>query len=113
MANYENIKKHNFKNLPAKRQREIARMGAAAATAARKKKKTMKEIFQYIGDLQVTDEVLRKKMEKVGLKDGDLTWSAAVAVSAVLNAIKKNDPKAIEFVLEMMDANEGDIKWDD
>lgn len=113
MANYDNIKDYGFDKIPPERQREIARKGAAAATEARKKKKTMKEIFQAIGELAVPDDKLRKKMAEVGLKDEEMTWKAAVAVSAILNAIKKQDPKAVEFVLEMMDSDEGAKLWVD
>jgi hypothetical protein len=52
-------------------------------------------------------------MAEVGLKDDEMTWKAAVAVSAILNAIKKQDPKAVEFVLEMMDSDEGAKLWVD
>lgn len=114
MANYDNIKNYGFDKLPAERQREIAKMGSEASVIARKKRKTMKQIFQDIGNLSVTDEKLRKKMKEMGISDDNITWSAAVAVSAVLNAIKKNDPKAVEFVLEMMDDDDGEVfKWGD
>ena len=103
------VTKKQLKNLIPLNQRsererkEIQRKGAQAANEVKRKKKTMKQIFQTIGDLEVTDPKLKERLKSVGLHDEDITWSVAVAVSTILNAIKKNDIKTVEFVLEMMD----------
>ena len=103
MAGYDNIKEHGFDKIPAERQREIAKMGAAAATKKRKQKKRMKELFQEIGNMAVTDVKIKARMKAMGIPEDDITWQAAVAVATIMAAVKKNDPKVVEFVLEMFD----------
>lgn len=103
MAGYDNIRDKGFDKLTAERQREIASMGGKASQKALKRRKTMREIFRQIGDLNVTDDALKRKLQKLGLPDEDITWQVAVAVSTILNAIKKNDIKTVAFVLQMLD----------
>ena len=103
MAGFDNVREMTFDKLTPERQRKIASMGGKASQAAAKRRKTMREIFQQIGSLEVTDEALKKKMQKLGIPDEDITWQVALAVSTILNAIKKGDVKTIEFVLQMLD----------
>ena len=109
MANYENIKDYGFDKLTAKRQREIASMGGKASQAAKKQKKNLKEIFQMVGSMEVTDRNLKDKIEKMGVPSEDITWNVAVAISTYLNAVKKNDVKTIVLLLKMLDeSNKGE-----
>ena len=103
MANYENIKEHGFDKMSATRQREIASMGGKAAQKALKKRKAMREIFQNIAALGVTDKTLFKRMQDMGIPDDEITWATALAVSTIMNAIKKNDVKTVALVLQMME----------
>ena len=107
MANYENIKDYGFDKLTPNRQREIASMGGKASQRKKKQQKKLKEIFQTIGALEVTDKALFEKMEKMGIPKDEITWGAAVAVSTILNAIRKNDIKTVAFILKMIDEDEG------
>ena len=104
--NYDNIKNYGFDKIAPSRQRQIASMGGKAVQAKKKRQKTMKELFQCVGGLEVTDYKLKQKMKEMGIPDDEITWAAAVAVSSIMAAIKKNDVKTIEFVLEMLDKDE-------
>lgn len=110
MANYDNIKDYGFDKLTANRQREIASMGGKASQRKKKQQKKLKEIFQLVGSLNVTDRTLLEKIKKMGIPEDDITWNTAVAVSTILNAIRKNDIKTVEFVLKMMDEEDGKEK---
>lgn len=109
-AQLENLKKGRRYN--SETGREAGRKGGIASGEAKRRKKTMKELFQYVGGLTVTDEKLKAKMREMGIPEDDITWSAALAVATIMTAIKKNDIKTVEFVLEMMENDAGGIKWD-
>lgn len=103
MAGFDNVREMTFDKLAPERQREIARLGGIASQKAAKRRKNMREIFQQIAGLHVTDEALKEKLTKMGIPEDDITWQVAVAFSTIMNAIQKNDIKTVELVLQMLD----------
>lgn len=106
MAGYDNIKEHSFNKMSAERQREIASMGGKAAQRAAKRRKTMREIFQQIGELDVADKTLKERLVKLGVPEGDITWNVAVVISTYVNAVKKNDVKTVALLLKMLESED-------
>lgn len=108
MAGYDNIKKYKFNVMPAERQREIAKMGGKASQKAAKRRKTLKQLYQWVGEMQVTDKLLKDKLLKMGIAEDDITWQMALVVSTLMSAIKKGDIKTIAFVMNMMEEQKDD-----
>ncbi len=105
-GNLKNIERHNLKNLTAEQRREMAIKAGRASAESRKKKKNIKELFRTIGDLPVTEPKILIQLEKLGIPKDEQTWEMAVAASALVKAIKTDNPKLLEFVLELLDREE-------
>lgn len=109
MAGYDNIKAHGFDQITAEKQREIASQGGKASVIARRRKKNIKELFRSIGDLPVNEPKIREQLDKMGIPRGEQTWEMAVAASALIKAMKTDNPKMLEFVLELLEAQDGTV----
>ena len=106
MAGYDNIKNKGFDKMTTERQREVAAMGGRASQAAARRRRTIKELFQAIGSLPVNEPGIRKQLDKMGIAKDDQTWETAVAASALVKAMKTDNPKMLEFVLELLERDE-------
>ena len=106
--NQQNIEKYKFNKLAPSRQREIASMGGKASQKAAKRRKTLKQLYQWVGEMQVTDKLLKDKLLKMGIAEDDITWQMALVVSTLMSAIKKGDIKTIAFVMNMMEEQKDD-----
>lgn len=102
-GNVKNIEKHNLKLLTAEQRRELASKAGKASAEARKKKRNIKELFQAIGELPVNEPKIVLELERMGIPKNEQTWEMAVAASALVKAIKTDNPKMLEFVLELLD----------
>jgi hypothetical protein len=102
MAGYDNIKDHGFDKLTAEERRALAVRAGQASGAARRRKRSVKELFQAIGNLPVNDTKIRQQLDKLGIAKEDQTWEMAVAASALVKAMKTDNPKMLEFVLELL-----------
>lgn len=103
MAGYDNIKDKGFDKITAERQREIASMGGKASRAAARRRKNIKELFREIGSLPCNETKIRQQLDKMGIPRDEQTWEMAVAASALIKAMKTDNPKMLEFVLELLD----------
>ena len=103
MAGYDNIKNHGFNKITAEEQRTIAQKGGRASVVSRRKKRTIKELFRAIGDLPVNESKIKQQLDKMGIPKDEQTWEMAVACSALVKAMKTDNPKMLEFVLELLD----------
>ena len=95
--NNENLKKINLTHDEATRN---GKKGGEASGKARRKKKQMKDMFEYILQLDVTDEKLRKQMEEMGIADEQMTINALTCYAMVRKAVE-GDTKAAEFIATM------------
>lgn len=82
-------------------QREICSKGGKASVAARRRKKNMREIFRMLKDLPVNDAKMKAQLKASGIKEGDATYSAALAFSAMYHAMRGNS-QMMRLVFEMM-----------
>lgn len=103
MAGYDNIKDKGFDKLTTEEQRAIAKKGGKASVVSRRKKRTVKELFRAIGDLPVNEAKIRQQLDKMGIPRDEQTWEMAVACSALVKAMRTDNPKMLEFVLELLD----------
>lgn len=103
MAGYENIKDKSFNKLTAEEQRAIAVRGGKASAASRRRKRNVKELFRAIGDLPVNEAKIRQQLDKMGIPRDEQTWEMAVAASAMVKAMQTDNPKMLEFVLELLE----------
>ena len=76
--NAENLTKINRSPSEA---RENGSKGGKQSGKARRKKKQMKDMFEYLLGLDVTDAELKKKMSEMGIDDGQMTYNAMVCYS--------------------------------
>lgn len=106
MAGYDNIKSHSFDKLSAEEQRSIAKKGGRASVASRRKKRTVKELFRAIGDLPVNEAKIRQQLDHMGIPREEQTWEMALAASALIKAMRTDNPKLLEFVLELLNREE-------
>lgn len=95
--NNENLRKINLTHDEATRN---GKKGGQASGKARRKKKQMKDMFEYILQLDVTDEELRMQMKEMGISDEQMTINALTCYAMVRKAIA-GDTKAAEFIATM------------
>lgn len=95
--NNENLRKINLTHDEATRN---GKKGGEASGKARRKKKQMKDMFEYILQLDVTDKELRKQMEEMGIADEQMTINALTCYAMVRKAVE-GDTKAAEFIATM------------
>lgn len=96
----KNIVEHNFKNLTPEEQRKIASQGGKASVEARRQKKTLKEIGDMIGSLQVTSEKNKEIMRQAGIQDEDMINDVGAMFRLNLKA-QSGDTKAMELLAKL------------
>ena len=92
--NAENLTKINRSPSAA---RENGSKGGKQSGKARRKKKQMKDMFEYLLGLDVTDAELKKKMSEMGIDDGQMTYNAMVCYS-MLRMACAGSVKAATFI---------------
>ena len=95
--NAKNLKKINLSHEEATKN---GKKGGEASVKARRKKKEMKAMFQYILQLDVKDNDLRAEMRNMGIADEQMTINALACYAMVRKAIG-GDTKAAEFIATM------------
>ena len=96
----KNIVEHNFKNLTAEEQRRIAIQGGKASVEARRQKKTLRQLGEMIGGLQVNSEKNRAIMREAGIADEDMIRDTEALFRISLKA-QQGDVKAAEFLAKL------------
>lgn len=81
-------------------QKEIARQGGIASGKARRQKKTLREIGDMIGSLDIQTPKNREVMLKAGLKDEDLIRDVEMMFRLSLKA-SQGDVRAIELLAKL------------
>lgn len=81
-------------------QREIARQGGIASGEARRRKKTLAQIGDMIGDLKITSEKNRAIMRKAGISDDELINDVGMMFRLNIKA-QMGDTKAIELIAKL------------
>lgn len=109
--NLKNGKKTQFQT--GEQQAKIARQGGIASGEARRKKKTLKELAQTIGDTPIPDGKVKTQLMATGVAEDDLSWNAAVVVG-VRNKAATGDARAAEMWQEWqnIEASEEDTAVD-
>lgn len=91
MANDENLIKNRF---TSDQSREKAarngRKGGIASGVSKRRKKTLKELAQKIGDAEVENSELKNQLKAYGLEDEEINFNSAIVVSVARQAIKGN-----------------------
>ena len=77
--------------------RENGAKGGKQSGKSRRKKKQMKDMFEYLLSLDVTDAELKKKMSEMGIDDEQMTYNAMVCYS-MIRAACSGSVKAAEFI---------------
>ena len=103
---FDNIKNHTFDKIAAEKQRAIAQKGGRASVISRRRKRTVKEIFRSIGDLPVNETKIQQQLDAMGIPREEQTWEMALAASALIKAMRTDNPKMLEFVLELLNREE-------
>lgn len=96
----KNIAEHNFKNLTAEEQRKIASQGGKASVEARRQKKTLREIGEMIGSLDIKSDKNREILRQAGIKDEDMINDVGMLFRLNLKA-QQGDTRAIELLAKL------------
>ena len=81
-------------------QKEIARQGGVASGIARRQKKTLREIGDMLGGLDIKSEKNRAIMKKAGIEDEDMINDVGMLFRLNLKA-QTGDIKAIELLAKL------------
>ena len=81
-------------------QREIAIKGGIASGVARREKKTLKQIGEMIGSLNIKSEKNRAIMREAGIDDEDMINDVGMMFRLNLKA-QQGDTKAIELLAKL------------
>lgn len=100
MANPENIEAYTFDKIAPSKQREIASKGGKARAEKMKKKKTLAEIADMIGELRIISPKKIKMLRDAGIADEDLTNDVGMIYRLNLKA-QIGDAKAIELLAKL------------
>lgn len=98
MANEQNLV--SLKNRTTTEQRAIARAGGVASGIARRQKKTLRQLGEMIGGLQVNSEKNRAIMREAGIADEDMIRDTEALFRISLKA-QQGDVKAAEFLAKL------------
>jgi hypothetical protein len=92
-----------FTERTEKEQREIARLGGIKSGEARRKKKTMREMVQLIGNAQADTKQKSQLKALLGdsVDDEDITYRMLVAMTLYQKALKEKSMQAIEKIFEI------------
>ena len=94
------IEKFNFKNRTTTEQQKIARQGGIASGAARRRKKSLKELGDMIGSLSVKSEKNKAIMREAGIEDEDMIRDTAMLFMLEAKA-EKGDTNAIALIAKI------------
>lgn len=81
-------------------QKELARMGGIASGVARRQKRTLAQIGDMIGGLEVKSDKNRAIMRQAGISDEDMINDVGMLFRLNLKA-QTGDPKAIELLAKL------------
>lgn len=81
-------------------QKEIARQGGKASGAARRRKKSLKELGDMIGSLKVKSEKNKAIMREAGIEDEDMIRDTAMLFMLEAKA-EKGDTNAIALIAKI------------
>ena len=95
--NDENLKKIQLSHEEATRN---GKKGGEASVKSRRKKKLMKDMLNYILQLEVKDDDLRAEMKNMGIADEQMTINALTCYAMVRKAVE-GDTKAADFIATM------------
>lgn len=95
--NDENLKKIQLSHEEATRN---GKKGGEASAKSRRKKRQMKDMLEYILQLDVKDNDLRAEMKNMGIADEQMTINALTCYAMVRKAVE-GDTKAAEFIATM------------
>ena len=96
----KNIVEHNFKNLTAEEQRKIASQGGKRSGEVRRQKKTLREIGDMLGGLDIKSEKNKQILRDAGVCDDDMIEDVAMMFQLKTKA-SKGDTKAIELLAKI------------
>lgn len=105
MANEQNLV--NLKDRTKTEQRAIAKQGGIASGVARRNKKTLAQIGEMIGSLDIKSEKNRAILKDAGIKDEDMINDVGMIFRLNLKA-QQGDTKAIELLAKLR----GELKQD-
>lgn len=88
-------------------QKRIATMGGIASGEARRRKKTMRELAQMFGNLEVSNEAIRQRMKALGVSDEDMSHDTAVIIGQYMEA-EKGNTQAASFIRDTKGENPRD-----
>lgn len=94
------IEKFNFKNRTATEQQNIARQGGIASGEARRRKKTLAELGDMIGNLNSRSEKNRQIMRDAGINDEDMIRDTEMMFMLSIKA-SKGDTNAIALLAKI------------
>lgn len=95
MANEQNLVP-----LTTDKAREIGRLGGIASGVAKREKKTLKQIGEMIGGLNIKSEKNRAIMREAGIHDEDMINDVGMMFRLNLKA-QQGDTKAIELLAKL------------
>lgn len=90
-----------FDRLSVEERKKLSSLGGKASAEARKRKKLMKEQLDALLAIKIKDPNTVSKLEKMGVKKGDINYQTALLVSMILEATKGN-VRASEFIRETL-----------
>lgn len=85
-------------------QTAITRAGGIASGEARRRKKTMRELAQMFGSLEVSNETIRARMRSLGVSEEDMSHDMAVMIGQYMEA-EKGSTQAAAFVRDTKGEN--------
>lgn len=94
MANEQNLKPAEYKL-----SQEEAKKGGIKSGIARRKKRTMREIAEMVGQLPVTDPDMLAKLHEAGFEDPITNDDAAFF--GLIRKAQTGDPAAMKLLAEM------------
>ena len=98
MANEQNLRP--FAERSESEQREIRSKGGIASGKARRQRKTLREIGDMIGGLEVKSEKNRKIMRDAGITDEDMIRDVEAMFMLSIKA-RNGDTRAIELMAKL------------
>ena len=71
-------------------RKRICSNGGKKSGEARRKQRTMRNIFRMVKGLRINDAEIRANLRELGIKEKDMTYGVLFAVSVFNNAMKGN-----------------------
>ena len=85
-------------------QTRITKMGGIASGESRRRKKTMRELAQMFGSLEVSNDTIRARMRSLGVSEEDMSHDMAVMIGQYMEA-EKGSTQAAAFVRDTKGEN--------